>query len=187
MLEPSRALCWKIAYQWRLHCVLSVSCIKILLLIYSYCKRTFWFTFLHRLHVYNHFQDVQYSTTKAIQDLAQTGLAVQSHKVWQRTNRPSGHYTRTHQEGKCCIFVHIYEMCNFNSSYFNVANKHDSSSWNCNPDFHATTINYRTTQHSFQGQRRLIWVTSLNPRRDRNVSAILFYVGIGLVMQAYQN
>ena len=42
--QPSRELCLKMAYQWHLHCTLSVSSVKILPLMYGYCKLTFWST-----------------------------------------------------------------------------------------------------------------------------------------------
>ena len=113
--STGRGLRFKTEYQWRLHCVLSVSCIKTLPLIYRYCKFAFWSTFFHSLCVCNHFQNVQYSTTQAIQALAQTGLAIQSHKVRQRTSRSPGHHSRTHQEGKCCVSVHLHETYIFNS------------------------------------------------------------------------
>jgi hypothetical protein len=111
--STSRGLCFKIEYHWRLCCVLSVSCIITLPLIHRYCKLAFWFIFFRGLYVCYNFQDVQYSTTQAIQALAQTGLAIQSHKVRQRTNQPPGHYSRTHQEGKCCMSVHLHETCVF--------------------------------------------------------------------------
>ena len=78
MLQPAREGRFKTEYQWRLRCVLSVSYIKTLPLTYGYCTLAFWSIFLHRLYVYNHFQNVHYSTTQAIHDLAQTRLAVQS-------------------------------------------------------------------------------------------------------------
>jgi len=56
---------------------------------------------------------VRSSTTQANQAMAQTGLAIQSHKVRQRTNQPPGRYSRTHQEGKCCMPMHFHETCIF--------------------------------------------------------------------------
>ena len=111
MLQPAREGRFKTEYQWRLRCVLSVSYIKTLPLTYGYCTLAFWSIFLHRLYVYNHFQNVHYSTTQANQDLAQTGLAVQSHRLQERTSRPPGHYSRTHQEGNCWMSVHLHETC----------------------------------------------------------------------------
>jgi hypothetical protein len=38
--QPLRGLCWKIVCQWRVHCVLSVSCIQIVPLVYGYSNLT---------------------------------------------------------------------------------------------------------------------------------------------------
>lgn len=45
--QPSRRQCWKVVYQWHLHCVMSVSSIKTLSLIYGHCALTFWSTFIY--------------------------------------------------------------------------------------------------------------------------------------------